>query len=283
MVGLGKRLLEARKNMKYTQEDVAEHFGINAQSVSKWEKEENAPDIDKLAELAELYKVTLDWLLTGNMPEKEILEITANLSDRLFDEDHQYTFVKASANAQKFYQTLRILPYCRRKHNGQVRKGKDRVPFVSHPLTLACHALALHLYDDNMISAALLHDVCEDCDVLVEDLPVNDETREAVRLLTKSHKGMSDEELHCHYSDISKNKISSMIKLLDRCNNLSGMSASFSKGKMAQYVKETEKYIYPIFTSTAEKFPELIDALFLILYHMLSVVECVKHNLSSVD
>lgn len=66
MVGLGKRLLEARKNMKYTQEDVAEHFGINAQSVSKWEKEENAPDIDKLAELAELYKVTLDWLLTGN-------------------------------------------------------------------------------------------------------------------------------------------------------------------------------------------------------------------------
>ena len=80
MVGLGKRLLEARKNMKYTQEDVAEHFGINAQSVSKWEKEENAPDIDKLAELAELYKVTLDWLLTGNMPEKEILEITANLS-----------------------------------------------------------------------------------------------------------------------------------------------------------------------------------------------------------
>ena len=283
MVGLGKRLLEARKNMKYTQEDVAEHFGINAQSVSKWEKEENAPDIDKLAELAELYKVTLDWLLTGNMPEKEILEITANLSDRLFDEDHQYTFVKASANAHKFYQTLRILPYCRRKHNGQVRKGKDRVPFVSHPLTLACHALALHLYDDNMISAALLHDVCEDCDVLVEDLPVNDETREAVRLLTKSHKGMSDEELHCHYSDISKNKISSMIKLLDRCNNLSGMSASFSKGKMAQYVKETEKYIYPIFTSTAEKFPELIDALFLIRYHMLSDVECVKHNLSSVD
>lgn len=52
-------------------------------------------------------------------------------------------------------------------------------------MLLACHAIALGLDDDNLVSTALLHDVCEDCDVLAEDLPVNKITKRAVALLTK--------------------------------------------------------------------------------------------------
>ena len=36
-----------------------------------------------------------------------------------------------------------------------------------------------------MLAAALLHDVCEDCGVKPEELPVGPEAREVVRLVTK--------------------------------------------------------------------------------------------------
>ena len=81
---------------------------------------------------------------------------------------------------------------------------------------LTCHALALGLEEDDLLSACLLHDVCEDCGVKPEELPVNKETREAVRLLTKPegfHK--TEKEYQTYYDGISKNRIAIMVKFLD--------------------------------------------------------------------
>lgn len=41
--------------------------------VSKWEKGEAIPDIDKLVQLAEIFGVSLDYLVLGKEPEKEIV------------------------------------------------------------------------------------------------------------------------------------------------------------------------------------------------------------------
>ena len=43
--------------------------------------------------------------------------------------------------------------------------------------------------DDDLVSAALLYDVCKDCEVEVEDLSVNEENYEAVRPLTMNSRG----------------------------------------------------------------------------------------------
>lgn len=63
MTTLGTRLQELRKQKGLTQEQLAEKLNVTNQSVSKWEKDINAPDISLLIELADLYETTVDYLL----------------------------------------------------------------------------------------------------------------------------------------------------------------------------------------------------------------------------
>ena len=269
-----ERLAKARKDKGFTQSDVAEKLNISFQAVSLWERGETTPEIDKLADIAALYQVSLDWLLTGKTEERILLDFQDSLSDRLFNEDRMYTYVKTYASVKNLYQTSKILPYARELHKGQVRKGKDKIPYIYHPLLIACHALALGLDDDNIISAALLHDVCEDCGVRVEELPVNDLTKEAVALLTKA----DDIDKKEYYQRISRNPIASMIKLLDRCNNVSGMAAGFSKEKLVEYIKETESDVYPLLQRAKSEYPMYSNQIFLVKYHMTSVIEAIKRQ-----
>lgn len=279
---MGSRLVKARTNAGLTQSEVAERLHVSAQAISLWERDENAPDIMKLPDLSKLYKVTIDWLVSGKEPDKELLEITKHLSDRLFDEEKMYTYIKAYATAKGLYQTVSVLPYVREKHEGQYRKGEEKVPYINHPLLMACHALSLGLCEDDLLSAALLHDVCEDCDVLVEELPVNDETKKAVALVTKDFEALekSEEALEDYYRAISENRIAAIVKLLDRCNNVSGMAACFPDQKMATYIMETEQYIYPLMDKVADMYPECQHEIFLIKYHTTSVVEAIRHELA---
>lgn len=65
-----ERLREARKKSGLTQKGVANHFRISRVSVTQWESGETKPESDKLPAIAELYGVSLDWLLkeTGKGP-----------------------------------------------------------------------------------------------------------------------------------------------------------------------------------------------------------------------
>ena len=218
-----------------------------------------------------------------DIPEKIVMadlhEITEHLSDRLFNEDRMYKYVRTYAQVHGLKQTQKILPYARDLHREQYRRGRDHVPYIYHPLLVSCHALALNLDEDDLISTALLHDVCEDCHVTPEELPVNKETREAVRLLTRdfSEKGFTDAGKKEYYDRISENRIATMIKLLDRCNNVSSMTTGFSREKMLGYIRDTEKWIYPLYYRAKNFYPEHSNQIFLIKYHMSSVIETIKH------
>ena len=269
-----ERLAKARKEKGFTQSDVAEKLNVSFQAVSLWERGETTPEIDKLVDIASLYQVSIDWLLTGKTEERVLLDFQDSLSDRLFNEDRMYTYVKTYASVKNLYQTSKVLPYARELHKGQVRKGKDKVPYIYHPLLIACHALALGLDDDNIVSAALLHDVCEDCGVMVDELPENELTKEAVSLLTK----VDSIDKEQYYQRISRNPIATMVKLLDRCNNVSGMAAGFSKEKLVEYIKETESVVYPLLRKAKSEYPMYSNQIFLIKYHMTSVIEAIKRQ-----
>lgn len=62
------RLLQYRKKMNLSQEELAAKIGVSRQAVSKWERAEASPDTDNLILLADIYGVSLDELLKG---EKE--------------------------------------------------------------------------------------------------------------------------------------------------------------------------------------------------------------------
>ena len=283
MQELKHRLAQARKQAGLTQNQVAEALNISTQSVSAWECGNSMPDIEKLPELAALYQRTTDWLLTGKGPSEDLRNVTRDLTARLFREEHMGTYLSAFCTAKKLHNTRRALDYARRMHEGQFRKSSDTerpVPYIYHPMLMTCHALALGLEEDDLLSACLLHDVCEDCAVSPDELPANEVVREAVRLLTKPKRfDNSAEAQRAYYAAISENRIAAMVKLLDRCNNVSGMASGFRVQKIAAYIQETLDYVYPLMDRTRHAFPEYADALFLIRYHMRSVIETARHLL----
>lgn len=279
MSTFSERMTKLRKQNRLTQAEVAERLNVSFQAVSQWERGETSPDIDKLPELAKLYHVTTDWLLSGNNNHKTELNFEEPLSERLFNEERMYTYIKTYATMKHMPQTLKILPYVREKHAGQFRMGKEAIPYVYHPLLMACHALALGLDDDVILSAALLHDVCEDCNVTLGELPADDEIKLAVSLLTKN-TAKSAEAKHRYFEAIAKNPVATMVKLLDRCCNVSGMAAGFSHEKLVEYINETEKYFYPLMQQAKTDYPQYSNQIFLIKYHMTSVVNSLKYQLA---
>ena len=55
-------LVQMRKLLQLTQEDLAEKLDVTRQSVAKWEAGESIPDLDKCKQLADIFGVSLDDL-----------------------------------------------------------------------------------------------------------------------------------------------------------------------------------------------------------------------------
>lgn len=70
---LAQQIKKLRTGQNLSQDDLAEKLYISRQAVSKWENGEATPDIDKLVQLAEIFGVSLDYLVLGKEPEKEIV------------------------------------------------------------------------------------------------------------------------------------------------------------------------------------------------------------------
>lgn len=62
---IGKRLKEARKAAKLSQEEVAASLKVKRQAVSSWESGETMPEAQKWYRLGIVYGVSLDWLVYG--------------------------------------------------------------------------------------------------------------------------------------------------------------------------------------------------------------------------
>lgn len=61
------------------------------------------------------------------------------------------------------------LEKARSAHEGQIRNGSGGMPYINHPVTVAAR-LDEHGYRDEVLAAALLHDVAEDSDTTLEEL-----------------------------------------------------------------------------------------------------------------
>lgn len=68
-------LTELRKAHKWTQAELAEKINYSDKSVSKWERGEGLPDLKVLLQLAELFGVSLDCLVTENAVQEEYIKL----------------------------------------------------------------------------------------------------------------------------------------------------------------------------------------------------------------
>ena len=65
----GQKLKEIRKNEGLSQEQLAEKIGVSRQAITKWETGRGLPDIENMMILAEIFKTTLDELVSQDMPQ----------------------------------------------------------------------------------------------------------------------------------------------------------------------------------------------------------------------
>ena len=70
---IGSRISKYRKAKSLTQEELANHLGVSAQAVSKWENDASCPDISLLPQLCSILGITSDELLTGKTSEVKLV------------------------------------------------------------------------------------------------------------------------------------------------------------------------------------------------------------------
>ena len=67
---LPEKILQSRKALGLSQEQLAEQVGVSRQSISKWETGQSAPELDKLMGLSKVLGISTDELL-GNTSQKQ--------------------------------------------------------------------------------------------------------------------------------------------------------------------------------------------------------------------
>ena len=148
-------------------------------------------------------------------------------------------------------------------HRDQKRKGG--LPYMTHPLEVAIILSNLD-FDSDVICAALLHDVVEDCGYTLEQ--INGDFNENVAQMVDCVSAIDKEQYVFNETDIyedanfekasieeqsfkklialgKKNPLAFCIKFADRVHNLRTIDA-FEYSKQLEKVKETEKWIIPI-------------------------------------
>lgn len=268
-MSIGANIRRLREERGFTQEKIADELNVSFQAVSSWERDECKPDIDRLLKLSEIFDVSLSALA-------EEKRKVFNTKEAIYNWEHMKTYVKTTARNFQMPDTLKAVDFAVEAHKGLKRKKSD-IPYIYHPLNMACHALSMNIKEDAVIAAILLHDVIEDCNKKESDLPVSDEAKRIVVLLTHEKTKDSDREkvMDSYYDAIVENPKAALVKCIDRCNNLTTMSWGLSRERIYRMITETEKY-YPELLKAIKSTTEYNDAAWLLKYQIESMLDIYK-------
>ena len=67
---LGEKITKQRKELNYTQEQLAEILGVSRQSISKWESDIAYPETEKLLKMGRLFDCSMDYLLKDEITDR---------------------------------------------------------------------------------------------------------------------------------------------------------------------------------------------------------------------
>ena len=73
---IAKNIADLRREQNLTQAELAARLNYSDKAVSKWERGESMPDITVLKEIADLFSVKVDYLLTEDHTDAEAFELT---------------------------------------------------------------------------------------------------------------------------------------------------------------------------------------------------------------
>ena len=104
---LSANICKLRKEHSMTQEQLAEALGVTFASVSKWERGVAKPELELIAEIADLFEVSIDTLVDHNLSADRMETLIAEMEKAVNDREEN----TASALCEKI---LRNYPNCNR-------------------------------------------------------------------------------------------------------------------------------------------------------------------------
>lgn len=191
----------------------------------------------------------------------------------------EIVYIKGYAKGKNLINTLKAINLAIKSHDGQFRKTGE--PYVEHPMKITKHLLSLGLDSDNLLAAAMLHDTVEDCELTLMDISTkfNKEIKNSVKYLTK-FQGMSTKS---YYNGMTYDVDACLIKIADRCHNVSTMVEAFSKEKLREYIQETNDYVIPLCKRAVRMYPEYSDQVMVMRYHIESVCHALTICLDALE
>ena len=160
------------------------------------------------------------------------------------------------------------------------RYRKDGVtPSLHHQIRISMAVMLLRdlppEIEERCISLALLHDVQEDHNISKSEISekFGDKVADDCWVLTKKFAG-EHKNKESYISDISQRVCPSIVKGLDRNDNLEHMVNVFSLDKMDQYSTEAESIFLGMLKTSSKLFPEYIH-----VYN--SIIQQMKRNIKN--
>ena len=116
----------------------------------------------------------------------------------------------------------KAIAFATQAHEGQVRKGTSR-PFILHPLEVG-KIVASMTDDEEVISAAILHDTIEDCEGITEEILREEFTKRVANLVAQESEDKSKTWMERKSATIAHLKVApreiQMIGLADKLSNM---------------------------------------------------------------
>jgi hypothetical protein len=183
--------------------------------------------------------------------------------------EREKTALKYYLIGKGYNKAIKALGYIERiefRIPAEERFRKDKVtPSLHHQIRIALSVTQLKGLTDKQeelcIVAALLHDVQEDHSISYEEIYNNfgKKIAEICWKLTKKFVGQHKNKEE-YIREIGQDLIASIVKGLDRNDNLSTMIDVFSISKMDSYADEAEDVFLPMLKTASKLFPELLQA-----------------------
>lgn len=77
---IGERICSRRKQLRYTQERLADEMNVSIQMVSNLERGNKAIKIDNLIKISSILGVSTDYILLGRNTESDVSNVNGKLS-----------------------------------------------------------------------------------------------------------------------------------------------------------------------------------------------------------
>ncbi|MCM1183473.1 MAG: helix-turn-helix domain-containing protein [Roseburia sp.] len=90
-MNFSEKLKEIRKKEGISQEQLAEKIGVSRQAITKWETGKGLPDVENMVIIAEIFKTTIDELLTDSV-KKAVPQEAVYTSETIYDIDCEKHF-----------------------------------------------------------------------------------------------------------------------------------------------------------------------------------------------